>query len=308
MVLPLLLPPLFTAANDGQSGWKRYLAPAGLIGLGCSLGFVIGVPWGVLQPQKYLLGLARLAAEYNTPMPPYTRQDMAPSFAAALAYMKGTLGWGFLAITALGLGHLFRITGCWRTGLILLPLATALIVFGGHALFTERSYSPFLPIALICFGAGIQFILEAVTRKIAILRNYPAVLLGVLLFCTLAVPTVNSWKIVFQCLSGREQDEKDAALARMKGDLKGKVVRMFNVSFHPENYRTIATAIENHEPVLVVLSDYYDEITPSCLQTLQRSFNGRILGVRESIFPDLPSCQLNTFMSPRLWLIYIPSK
>ncbi len=306
LALPLLLLLLFTSAKGSQGNREKHWLPVSLLGLGCVLGFAIGVPWGVAQPQKFLFGLAELAKEYNTPMPPYTRPDMEPSIHAALAYLQGTLGWGFIAVTALGFGRMIRITGWGKAGFMLLPLAAALIVFGGHALFTERSYSPFLPIAVVWFGVGTQFLLDAVIRQTAILHNYRAVLAVFFLTVTLAVPSVCSWKIVFQVFSGREQVEKDAALVRMKGNLKGKVVRMFNVSFHPENYREIASTIKNHEPVLVVLVDYYDAITPTCLATLQTGFHGRILGVRESIFPDLPSCQLNTFMSPRLWLLYIP--
>lgn len=307
LALPLLLLLLRPPEKGRHGDWKTYLVPLCLIGAGCTLGFIIGVPWGVAQPQKYFFGLAKLAAEYNTPMPPYTREDMAPSIHAALAYLQGTLGWGFLSVTLLGLGCMGRIKGWWQTGIMVLPLAAALVVFGSHALFTERSYSPFLPIALVCFGVGTQCLIEAATPKLSLLRQHRALSVVLLLITTLALPSFYSWQIVFRVFSGQEQIEKDAALVRMKGNLTGKVVRMFNVSFHPENYREIKAAIGNHEPVLVVLVDYYDTITPSCLKTLQSTYGGRILGVREGLFPGLPSCQLNTFMSPRLWLIYIPA-
>jgi len=308
LALPLLLPLPFAAADEAQVSWKKYLGPSCLLGLGCILGFAIGVPFGVFQPQKYLSGLAQLAAEYRMPMPPYTSQDMAPSYPMALAYMMGILGWGFLAVTGLGILHVFRLTGWRRAGLLMLPVVAALVVFGGHPLFTERSYSPFLPIMLVCFGAGIQFVSEVDIRQFAVLHNLRPVLLVILLFCTLAPPVIYSWQIVFQGFSGREQIEKDAALERIKGPLGGKTMVLIGARFSNKNCRSIENLVSKKDAILIVIIDYYDTITPACLAILQGPFHARILGHRESLFPDLPPCSLHTFISPRLWLLYLPAK
>lgn len=129
-----------------------------------------------------------------------------------------------------------------------------------------------------------------------------------LLAVTLALPALLSWQLVSRVFSGQEQIDKDAALARMKGALSGKVVRMFNVAYHAENYRAIDAHLGNGETVLVLLVDYYDTISPTVLATVQQKYGGRILGVRESLFPELPPCMLTTIISPRLWLLYIPAK
>ena len=308
LALPLLLLILINAISSKPTRWSLWFFPAGIVGLGLVSGVVIGVPWGVAQPHIYHLGLAGLAKQYRSPMWPYTTPDMSPSIWATLDYMKVTVGWGFWTVAVLGLGRLIRISGWWRTALFLAPLAGAFAVFGSHAFFAERSYSPFLPIVIVLFGAGLQLVIETIVRQYTNLRKHSLVLLALLLTLTLTLPAFFSWQLVFQIFSGHEQIEKDAALARMKGNLTGKVVRMFSIDYYASNYREIAAAVGNNEPVLVVLVDYYDSLSPIVLTTLQDNYGGRILGVRESIFPSLPPCFLNTILSPRLWLVYIPAK
>ena len=119
---------------------------------------------------------------------------------------------------------------------------------------------------------------------------------------------IYSWQLVFRVFSGQERLEEKRAIVRMKGNLSGQIVPIDQVADYAENFRTIEAAIKAKEPVLVIVLDYNEPFSGSCLTTLQNKFKGRILGVRESIFPNLPPCFLNTFISPKLWLIYIPSR
>ena len=309
LAAPLLLIILINAANRPLGRQQSLLIPLGIAGLGLVVGVVLGVPGGVAQPQLYLSGLARLAVQYRSPLPPFTRPDMAPSLGVTLEYMKGTLGLGLWAVAVLGVGSMIKLAGWWRTGLLLSPLAAALLVFGGHAFFAERSYSPFLPIAIVFFGAGIQLLVRTIMRRFGPKRSYhAAILTAFLLTVTLALPMIYSWQLVFRVFSGQERLEEKKAIVRMKGDLSGQIVSMDQMAYYPDNYRSISAAVEAKEPVLVIVLDYNEPYSGSCLITLQNRFNGRILGVRESIFPNLPPCFLTTFISPKLWLIYIPSK
>ena len=309
LALPLLVLLLIPARSPNEKPWRLFCGQTGLISLGVALGFVLGVPYGVAQPQLYLSGLAKLAAEYgHTPWPPYTSPDLAPSIGVALDYMQSTLGWGFWLVTAFGSIGKIRACGWWRTTIMVLPLAAAFAVFGGHAYFSERSYSPFFPIVVLLFGAGVQFCIGAIVSFLGKLQSYRAALVVVLLSTTLALPSFYSWQIVAHGFSGREQREKDAALTRMKGSLSGKVMVIIGSRFLASDNRAITAALERKEPVLAVINDSYDSVTPRTLATLQGTFDARLLGVRESLFPDIPTCTLHTFISPRLWLLYIPPK
>lgn len=309
LAAPLLLLLLFKPADSpALLPWRTLGLLSGLIGFGVMLGFVLGVPLGAAQPRIYLSGLAKLAQEYNNPMPPYTSPDMAPSIQAALAYLRGTLGWGFWTVTALGL---MAMTGKWgwrRTTVLLLPLLAALSVFGQHPLFAERSYSPFLPIVLIFFGAGIHLLVEKIARHSAFLRKRRSLLLPAVLLPTLALPLITSWQIVFRCFSGREQMARDATIYDMRGDYRGKKVAMNGSAFGPKEEQVIAAAIEHQEPLFIILIDFYDPVTPRTLAMLQNKYAGQIRGVREGLFPELPTCTLHTFSSPRIWALYIPAK
>lgn len=308
VTMVIALPLLFSSEFRTLREWKTVLGFACLIAFGCILGFVMGVPGGVLQPAVYLSGLEEMTRQYSSPLPPYTSPDMAASLRITLAYMKGTLGWGFWLITAVGLSGLIRLGGWRRTAILVSPLAVALFFFGSHAFFAERSFSPFIPIAALLFGAGVQFMAEAMVSSGKFARCYRAFVVTLLLTTTLALPTIYSWQITAHGFSGREQLEKDTALRHMKGNLAGKTQIIYGAIVCPEDYRKLSAATQQRESVLLVLIDYYDPNTAACLAKLQSTFGARILGVRESLFPDLPACTLHTFMSPRLWLLYVPAR
>lgn len=101
---------------------------------------------------------------------------------------------------------------------------------------------------------------------------------------------------------------KDAALARMKGNLNGKLLGIFNDGFYVENHKEIAATIGNHEPMLVVLVDYYDHYPPTSLATLQSTVNGRILGVRESLFPAIASLLTTYVCQPEIMADLYPDE
>jgi len=308
LAVPLLLPLLLSASKTKPISWEVVRGRSLLVGLGFVAGIVAGVPWGVAQPHLYFSGLARLAMEYRSPMPPYTSPDMAPSFQTALAYMNGTLGWGFWAVTGVGLGRMLKQPERWRTVLIGVPLLASFVIFGSHSFFAERSYSPFLPIAMVYFGAGCKFIVDNISRYRPILHSYRTVVLVLFLSITLALPAIYSWQIVFKGFSGHEQLNKVKTLSRMKGNLSGKTIVIIGSLFGTRDCLEIEKVIASKIPALVVVCDECDPLTPSCLKTLQDRYDGRILGVHESLFPNLPPCTLQTFISPRMWLLYIPAK
>jgi hypothetical protein len=146
---------------------------------------------------------------------------------------------------------------------MLTPLLAAIIVFGIHPFFAERSYSPFLPIALVLYGAGTQYVIETAIRQKSILRNNRTTMLVLLLAITLALPAIYSWQIVSQGFSGREQLEKDNALARMKGSLVGKKIVISGATCGNEDYQKVSDGRAKNEPMLIVLVDYYDPNTPA---------------------------------------------
>jgi hypothetical protein len=308
LALPLLLYLLIPADENRSNKWQTLGLPVSLVGAGLILGSSLGVPYGIIHPQKYLYGLAQLQFQYSGYVSPESSVQMENTYRPTFLYMIGTLGWGFWTLTALGLVPLVKSAGWLRTVIMLTPLAAALITFGSHAFFSERSFSPFLPIAVLLFGAGGQFLIEAIITPQMSLWKHRATIFAALLCITLALPGYYSWQIVIQGFSGREKQLKDEALAGMKGNLTGKKLVVFSGFFHAQNFKEIAATIESHEPMLIVLADYYDTYTPKALTTLQVTFHGRILGVRESIFPGLPTCSLHYYFSPRLWLLYIPAK
>ena len=115
----------------------------------------------------------------------------------ALAYMKGTLGWGFWTITSLRMSGMIRASGWWRTVAIVASPAAAFVVFGEHAFFSEHSFSPFLPIAVLLFGAGVMLSVEILAKYKTNLQNNRATLLVLFLAIARAHPFKDTWQIVF---------------------------------------------------------------------------------------------------------------
>ena len=186
----------------------------------------------------------------------------------------------------------------------------AFFVFGSHAYFSERSFSPFLPVVAVFFGVGCQSAIDLM------LRSRPAFhglgrrsgILVLLLVLTLAWPTICSWRMVFQGFSGRETAEQLAFVDRMRAENTGRIVLVVGPEFGAKDRAEIEKAAANKEPLLIIIGDDCDAFTSHCLAVLQREYHGQMLGVRECLFPELPPCTLHTFISPRLWGMSIPAK
>jgi hypothetical protein len=222
--------------------------------------------------------------------------------------MKGTLGWGFWIVSVFGLAGMVRFYGWWWSGVFFTPLGAALIVFGQHPFFAERSYSPFLPLAAVFFGAGMQLVSDSIVRLSASLRFYRVPLVVLTFLVTLALPAIYTWQIVALGFSEREELERNSAITQMKGSLAGKEIEIFGAVFRAQDYQSVMAAYNRNEPMLILLVDCYDANTPSWLALLRRKFGAHLLGGRESIFSGLPTCTLHTYISPRLWVLYIPTK
>lgn len=308
LALPLLAVRLIPERLDHPIPWATLLRHGSILAAGLLLGFALGVPFGFFQPTTYLAGLQRLALEYSSPFPPYTQPDMAPSRWVALSYFHHTLGWAFWGLVAAGMAKLVRILGWNRALCLAAPVGLALFLFGNHPFFSERSYSPFIPIICLLFGAGFQQLADVFGKLPAVRSPVRAGALALLLLLTLVTPAHLTWKLVFLAFSGREDRAQDVAITQMKGDHQGHEHAVSGFLFSEPEKQAITASIGTGQSVLILVLDANDPVSRGSVAFMYREFRAELLGARENLFADIPTCTLHTFLSQSLWLFHIPPK
>lgn len=305
---PLLLLPLLPNKQGGPFVWSTLPQCSGFLALGVLAGFASGVPFGLVQPTLYLSGLQHLAMEYSSAMPPYTQPDMAACRWVTLEYLQSTLGWGFWGFTGVGIFGFARSFGLLRLLCVLVPSILAFWLFGNQPFFSERSYSPFIPIACLLFGAGIQLVADLIKQSLKAPRLAVAGAIALLLSLSLAIPANLSFKIVFMGFSGRDDLAQDIAIQQMKGDRQGQEFTILGSNYNQANTHAIAAAVAARESVMILILDANDRASHDAVTNIHTQFGAELLGSRDTLFADLPTCTLHTFISQRLWLLYLPPK
>ncbi len=296
---PILLL-FFLNSNEPSSYWRKWL----LLAAGLLAGFTIGAPSALAQPGLYIKGIIELRRQYASVLPPHTTLSLAPSFSRAIEYYWQTLGLGICIFSTAGIIALANNKHT-RTHAIaaLLTIALALWAFGREAAFTERSYSPFIPILAITYACGLSTLHTLLRSKFAQHRLIPTAVLGLATICTLTIPAVHSFKIIEWCFSGKECNEHlelTRELKKQHPEADTHLVHCCDRSAFLDCYNKIN---QRKTPTILVIADFYDEGTAENIRRLTANRDWALLQVRESLWPTLPTCTLHTFFSARLWVI-----
>ena len=299
LLAPILLP-LIVAQPRG------ILRSGLLVSLGAAAGFALGVPSALPQLDVYLDGIVELQRQYANALPPHTTPDLAPSFPRAIEYFWKTFGpafWGLAAVGAVGL--VLRRECRLRVLCLLGALGLSLWAFGGKAAFIERSYSPFIPLVAILFGAGITSLGSLLESKLRLGRVLRLVLSGLGLVCGLSVPLVYSVEIVEYGFSCRERETAIQLLQDIKrqhSEAKVFYVSCIDDDALAETHRKIDAC----ETTILAIGDYYDSASKQNIARLTAGRERNLLYVRDSRWAELPTCTLHTFFSARIWVIQFP--
>lgn len=181
-------------------------------GLAGGLGFVLGAPGAVLNPEAYLHGIDVLLRQYGGGHLPHglPLDGSFTRFAFGLDYLRHTAGSAVLLGAALGLWALAR--GQARR---VLWLALGLLLLLGYFLqtraFFERNLSPVLPLLFVLAGLGVATLLQRLRQRPPRMALFALLATGLLW-----VPAGVSHTLLRQALPGahaQAQREYEALLA-----------------------------------------------------------------------------------------------
>jgi hypothetical protein len=278
--------------------YSRVFKLLALLLAGAVIGFLLGVPYAFVRPIAYVVGMLVLQKQYSAPLPPFTTSDLSASWPMAAQYIWATSGSIFCFFTLWGYCSYLRRCAYQAAGLLLVPLL-AFLLFGSHAVFTERSYSPFAPMVAIAFGVGFA----SVARYFATVVRYPVVqpaLCGLALVASLYVPFRLTKAMVFEGFSGREKESQVRFVDQIQQLNPG--LKCLNTALcKPSELEALMTLAQNSRPFWIVVSDYNDCTTAEALEQVRQMPGVREIGRRDGLFSMLPVCSLHTNISPRAW-------
>jgi len=294
-------------AGRGRVAIRPVAIAVALVAVGGAVGFVAGAPFAVLRPDAYLTGMLVLQRQYAAALPPFTDPALVASLPVAVRYLFGVLGGVSVAMSAVGF-----VSGLRRhlvlVAALALPLLCALVLFGAHAVFSDRSYSAVLPFAAVLTGMGFRACIVWLGDRLPVVGGGlgQAVLVLCLLGASLATPSRLSWLLVVRGFSGQDRLEQTAFLEQVRSGHPEADLYITGLA-GPEDRKKTLEMIETTRPLVVVVSDYYDRNTEAGVAQLQRIEGFRKVATREGLFHGLPVCSLHTNISPRAICFYFPS-
>lgn len=289
-----LVPAIAAVALAEAGAGRRFGAALGLATSGVGLGFAIGAPGAVANPEAFWRGVEHLAAQYAGLHPPHSRVDggfVAPMLGG---YFWSTLGAGLVVAGTVGVFVLAARKRWIELSLLAAPVLVFAVYFSTKTVFFERNLSHVVPIFCVLGAVGLVELGRRWARRIGIRAAWvTAGLLAMVLYR----PTELSGRLVWDEFSGRnlaKSAEFDDAIRRAHPDLKWRDEALLNPG------PTIALTeyfTQGGTPLIFREIDYHDEWCARYRPLLEQQFDAKLLAVVPSVFADVPGCTLHTYNS-----------
>ena len=188
------------------------------IGLGC--GFVLGVPYALVNWSSYLHGLASLFSQYAGEHRPYGLPD--GNILQRLVYVWhyfSAIGAGWFILLAVS-GWLLLLKKRLYDVFLVVGLFFAVVVyFSIKPVFFERNFSFAIPFLAMCVGFVIFWCIDRLSSK----QTIRIVLSGVIIAAVCAPLLLLLWKFETEVLSDRYENQHQELLAKLKKEYGGEI-------------------------------------------------------------------------------------
>ena len=295
--------PVLAAAGRSRSPIRVLVQGAVVIGALTALGFFAGAPYAVLEPRQYMYGVRRLMQAYQGELPPHGHPGGGAVWDLVVLYFGATLGWLTLAFGGLGAVWLIVRKRWSDAALLVLPIVLMVVLFGRQSVFFERNLSHIVPLGLVLAALGV-------VRALRRLPAGPWCNLGAagLLVLLAWQPASVSWRMVSRGFSGAAAAE----VAARRAELESQFPSLIWISsdwghWWKQRGDEITRALEDpaRRPVVFDGHLYGDGWTKASEADLRERLDLVDLGTLPTDFPEVPTCTLQTYLSPthRLWLV-----
>jgi hypothetical protein len=306
---PLLLGGVIAANTVPSAGWPGMRRISGWLVLGGSLGFAFGMPGAISDPHAFWRGVKTLRSYYAGFHPPYSLPDHGPVMGSLVVYLVIIIGSGTLVLAGLGALYAWRhASRIWVAGLVL-TLLVPVLVFGSQTFLAERNVSPFLPLLALLAGSGFAWI-------VALTRSLPGKAGRVLpwmaamaLLMTLVSPFRLSLRMVARGFSLEEYRTQIALIGKVRAETAKQTFVFCREGLTDAESFAAAEAAVRAGPTVFAIYDFQDANSKEYISRLAQQYSGRVLAMREGLFPELPCCTLTTMISARVLVMQCrPSK
>ncbi len=290
--LPMM--PILSKGWTGSGSIKVALRAGCLIAFGSAVGFAIGAPNAVMNPQVFLRGMNYLAAHYAGLHPPHSKFEGGPVAGMLGSYFLSTLGIPSLIAAATGLGWLLLLRR-WAEALL---FAGPVLLFVGYfctrTVFFERNLSHVVPLFCVLAGLGLFVISRGLAHRWGAQIFTFSVLLGLL---SLARPFEISWRLVYLGFSGRNYVRVEAIEAQLRAAHPNKDWWSEDFMNSEPLDRLIAHFKKGGGQVILRAIDYHDEWSDHHIKRIPLLLSVELLAQNPSIFSDVSNCTLHTYSS-----------
>ncbi|ALG68392.1 hypothetical protein [Beggiatoa leptomitoformis] len=274
-----------------------------IIVFACLMGIFIGMPYAFFHIEAYLNGVQYLQNQYATPIPPYGVIEGKSTAFVILTYFYTTFGLAIWLTAVMGIYKLFTTKNSYLLTVLITPVLLFFTLFSLQLVFFERSFSHLVPFVLLLSAIGTDFVINLLQdytqNKILILTGTIS-LLVLLLF----IPATITYRLLFIEMSGARKQ----AIAPLEQYLLTQYATLDKLSLlliDSNSLQTIAQVMATKPIILLRVEDFLDDFTAKNLKQLQRDYTVETIGKAESSFPDIISCSLHTYHSPRIHYLLV---
>jgi hypothetical protein len=291
--LPLVT--ILLASYPSQKDRVKALSYASVIILtGAFLGFLIGAPGAIIDPEAYINGVQYLQSQYANLHPPHGHSDGGMVGDMLTGYFWTTLGTFAMLAGMVGTGRAIYKKQNATLLLIVLPVVLFAGYFMTRSVFFERNLSHVVPLFCILSGLGVTTCIQWIATKWPRYAISASTLAGCLIILT---PFKISSTLTFVDFSGRSK----ARIIQQLDEIQ-KAYPDVTLSVKTMFARDMLAVGRDHfeksnTPFIMAVSTFEDEWSPLFLENLENNFHMTLIGQVPSNYENIPTCTLHTYNS-----------
>ena len=279
-----------------------YMQLIGVLGIGLGIGFVLGVPYALVNWSSYLSGLARLFSQYAGEHRPHglPEGNILERLMYSWRYFSAIGAGGFILLAVSGWLLLLKekqYAHFFIVGLFFLAVA----YFSIKPVFFERSFSFAIPIFSICVGFVIFWCIDRL-RSNQIIRM---LLLSVIIAAVTAPLIFFLWKLNTQVLSGRYVKQCQELRTKLQNQY-GVPIKISGWIMDDFKYEWFSDQLsEDKQDTIYEIYGANDIYTRHYISLAIKKLGMRVIAERPSPFQanDLPPSTLYTYHAPQLFYL-----
>jgi 4-amino-4-deoxy-L-arabinose transferase-like glycosyltransferase len=296
----LALPAIFGFCHLNRKRWF-YIQLIVMLAIGVGCGFVLGVPYALVNWSSYLHGIAILSSQYAGKTWPYGLPDgnILDRLAHSWHYFSG-IGAGWFILLAVS-GWLLLLKKRLYVFLVFGLFFFVVVYFSIKPIFFERNFSFAIPFLSMCVGLVIFWSIDRLSSK-QIIR---IVLSGVIIAAVSAPLLLFLWELDTEVLSGKYEKQHQDLQTKLQNQYK-RQIKFSSSADDFKRYELSNIQISNdRQDTIYEIYAANDIYTRNFITWACRDLGLRVIAQLPSPFQanGLPPSTLYTYLAPQYFYL-----